>query len=69
MNGENISIDSTSCKGHQGANGEKKQSAYRLGRNMKVHAMREVLGNPAAFMLCSGNNHDALHAVFFLHEI
>ena len=64
---ENISIDSTSCKVHQSANGGKKTEdkavgMSRGGRNTKVHALVDGLGNPLAFVLSSGADHDSTHA-------
>ena len=60
---ENISIDSTSCKVHQSANGGKKAEdkavgMSRSGRNTKIHALLDGLGNALAFKLSSGRDHD-----------
>lgn len=71
---ENISIDSTSCKVHQSANGGKKSGnkavgMSRGGRNTKIHTLVDGLGNPLAFMLSSGADHDSTHAVPLLQQI
>ena len=71
---ENISIDSTSCKVHQSANGgekavEKAVGMSRGGRNTKIHTLVDGLGNPLAFMLSSGADHDSTHAVPLLQTI
>ena len=41
----------------------------RGGRNTKIHTLVDGLGNPLAFMLSSGNEHDSTHAVPLLQEI
>lgn len=71
---ENISIDSTSCKVHQSANGGKKTAekavgSSRGGKNTKIHALVDGLGNPLAFLLSSGNDHDSVHAIPFLKRV
>ena len=71
---ENISIDSTSCKVHQSANGGEKSwnkavGVSRGGRNTKIHTLVDGLGNPLAFLLSSGNDHDSKHAVPLLKQI
>ena len=71
---ENISIDSTSCKVHQSANGGEKTEnkavgVSRGGRNTKIHALVDGLGNPLAFLLSSGNDHDSKHAIPLLSQI
>lgn len=71
---ENISIDSTSCKVHQNANGGEKienkaVGMSRGGRNTKIHTLVDGLGNPLAFMLSSGNDHDSVHAVSLLSQV
>lgn len=71
---ENISIDSTSCKVHQSANGGEKSEnkavgMSRGGRNTKIHTLVDGLGNPLAFILSSGGDHDSTHAVPLLQEI
>ena len=35
----------------------------RGGRNTKIHTLVDGLGNPLAFMLSSGSDHDSIHAV------
>ena len=41
----------------------------RGGRNTKIHALVDGLGNPLAFLLSSGNDHDSKHAVSLLSQI
>ena len=41
----------------------------RGGRNTKIHALVDGLGNPLAFLLSSGNDHDSKHAVPLLSRI
>ena len=41
----------------------------RGGRNAKIHALVDGLGNPLAFLLSSGNDHDSKHAVPLLSQI
>ena len=41
----------------------------RGGRNTKIHTLVDGLGNPLAFMLSSGRDHDSTHAVPLLQEI
>lgn len=41
----------------------------RGGRNTKIHTLVDGLGNPLAFMLSSGNEHDSVHAVSLLSKI
>jgi len=71
---ENISIDSTSCKVHQSANGGEKAENKAVGvskggRNTKIHAAVDGLGNPLAFLLSPGNDHDSKHAIPLLEEM
>lgn len=71
---ENISIDSTSCKVHQSSNGGEKTEnkafgMFRDGRNTKIHTLLDGLGNPLAFMLSFGQNHDSVHMVELLQQI
>ncbi len=75
---ENLSIDSTSCKVHQSVNGRgktpeggKKAQAIgmsRGGKNTKIHAIGDGLGNPLALLLSPGNDHDSRHAVSLLGQ-
>ena len=65
---ENITIDSTTCKVRQSANGGEKSGdkavgVSRGGRNTKLHALVDGLGNPPAFL------HDKLDVLFlaFVH--
>lgn len=72
-NFENISIDSTSCKVHQSTNSEEKSEMKavvmsRGGKNTKIHALVDGLGNPLAFMFSPGNVHDSVHAVSLLSQ-
>lgn len=41
----------------------------RGGRNTKIHTLVDGLGNPLAFMLSSGADHDSIHAVPLLQQI
>ena len=41
----------------------------RGGRNTKIHTLVDGLGNPLAFMLSSGADHDSTHAVPLLQQI
>ena len=41
----------------------------RGGRNTKIHALVDGLGNPLAFMLSSGADHDSIHAVSLLQQV
>lgn len=41
----------------------------RGGRNTKIHTLVDGLGNPLAFMLSSGRDHDSVHAVELLQQI
>lgn len=71
---ENISIDSTFCKVHQSANGGEKFENKAVGmsrgrRNTKIHTWVDGLGNPLAFVLSSGADHDSTHAVPLLQQI
>ena len=76
---ENLSIDSTSCKVHQSANDKRKKTGRekkraqaigmsRGGKNTKIHAIGDGLGNPLALLLSSGNDHDSRHAVSLLGQ-
>ena len=39
------------------------------GRNTKIHAIVDGLGNPVSFLLSGGNDHDAKHAIPLLGQI
>lgn len=39
------------------------------GRNTKIHAVVDGLGNPLAFLLSPGNDHDSKHAIPLLANI
>ena len=41
----------------------------RGGRNTKIHTLVDGLGNPLAFLLSSGSDHDSKHAVPLLSQI
>ena len=41
----------------------------RGGRNTKIHTLVDGLGNPLAFMLSSGNDHDSVYAVPLLKQV
>ena len=48
---------------------EKAVGTSRGGRNTKIHALVDGLGNPLAFMLSSGADHDSAYAVPLLQTI
>ena len=48
---------------------EKAVGMSRGGRNTKIHTLVDGLGNPLAFMLSSGADHDSTHAVPLLQQI
>ena len=39
------------------------------GRNTKIHALVDGLGNPLAFLLSPGQDHDSVHAVEPLRQV
>ena len=39
------------------------------GRNTKIHTLVEGFGNPLAFLLSPGNDHDSKHAILLLSQI
>lgn len=41
----------------------------RGGRNTKIHTLVDGLGNPIAFMLSAGNEHDSVRAIPLLKQI
>ena len=41
----------------------------RGGRNTKIHTLVDGLGNPLAFMLSSGADHDSAHGVSLLQQV
>ena len=41
----------------------------RGGLNTKIHAAVDGLGNPIAFLLSPGNDHDSVHALGVLDSI
>ena len=41
----------------------------RGGRNTKIHTLVDGLGNPLAFLLSPGNEHDSTHAISLLSKI
>ena len=49
--------------------GDKAVGVSRDGRNTKIHALVDGLGNPLAFLLSSGNDHDSKHAIPLLSQI
>ena len=49
--------------------GDKAVGVSRGGRNIKIHALVDGLGNPLAFLLSSGNDHDSKYAVSLLSQI
>ena len=48
---------------------EKAVGASKGGRNTKIHALVDGLGNPLAFLLSPGNDHDSKHAVSLLGQV
>ena len=48
---------------------DKAVGMYRGGRNTKIHTLVDGLGNPLAFMLSSGADHNSKHAVPLLQQI
>ena len=49
--------------------GNKAVGVSRGGRNTKIHTLVDGLGNPLAFLLSSGSDHDSKHAVPLLSQI
>ena len=49
--------------------GNKAVGVSRGGRNTKIHTLVDSLGNPLAFLLSSGNDHDSKYAVALLSQI
>ena len=49
--------------------GDKAVGVSRGGRNTKIHTLVDGLGNPLAFLLSSGNDHDSRHAIPLLSQI
>ena len=49
--------------------GNKAVGVSRGGRNTKIHTLVDGLGNPLAFLLSSGNDHDYKHAGALLSQI
>ena len=39
------------------------------GRNTKIHTLVDGLGNPIAFLLSPGNDHDSKHTIPLLSQI
>ena len=39
------------------------------GRNTKIHAIVDGLGNPVSFLLSAGNDHDSRHAIALLSQV
>ncbi len=71
---ENLSIDSTSIRAHEGANGREKTGDKAIGRSRgglttKIHVIVDGLGNPVVFLLSPGNDHDSLHAIEVLKKV
>lgn len=48
---------------------DKAVGVSRGGRNTKIHALVDGLGNPLAFLLSSGNDHDSKHAIPLLGQV
>ena len=71
---ENISIDSTSCRVHQSANGGEKSpniSPFESPKVVKIQKfMREWMTLAIHCLSCSpGNDHDSVHAVSLLSQV
>lgn len=49
--------------------GNKAIGRSRGGRNTKIHTLVDGLGNPLAFMLSLGQDHDSVHAIPLLSRI
>ena len=49
--------------------GDKAVGVSRGGRNTKIHTLVDGLGNPLAFLLSSGSDHDSMHTVPLLSQI
>ena len=47
---------------------EKAVGTSKGGKNTKIHALVDGLGNPLAFLLSSGNDHDSVHAIPLLKK-
>ena len=62
---EDMMVDSTCCRAHQSSAGARKISGpqaigiTRGGRNTKIHAVCDALGNPLRFVLTAGQRHDS----------
>ena len=48
---------------------EKAVGSSRGGKNTKIHTLVDGLGNPLAFLLSSGNDHDSVHAIPLLEKV
>ena len=48
---------------------EKAVGVSKGGRNTNIHALVDGLGNPLAFLLSPGNDHDSKHAVSLLGQV
>jgi len=71
---ENLSIDSTSIRVHEGANGGGKTGVKAVGRSRgglttEIYTIVDGLGNPVVFLLSPGNDHDSTHAVEVLRKV
>ena len=53
----------------RGKTTDKAVGRTRGGLNTKLHAIVDGLGNPVAFMLSAGNDHDSVHAVELLKKV
>lgn len=67
-----ISIDATCIKVHQHGSGGGKEAACvgtsKGGRNTKLHAVTDALGNPIQLCLAPGNEHDSQKAQELLNS-
>ncbi|MBG6072509.1 MULTISPECIES: transposase [unclassified Polaromonas] len=62
---EDMTVDSTCCRAHLSSAGARKTNGpqsigiTRGGRNTKIHAICNALGNPLRFVLTAGQRHDS----------
>lgn len=62
---QEVMVESTCCRAHPSSAGAPERSdpqaigITRGGRNTKIHAVCDALGNPLRFVLTAGQRHDA----------
>ena len=71
---EYFSTDSKFCKVHQSTNGVEKAEYQSVGvskggRNTKIHAIVDRLGNPVSFLLSGDHDHDTRYVTPVLSQI